>query len=217
MTLRGQVQEAVIFGENILLTREISARLGESRLLLRDVVENVGYRTSEHMMLYHINGGYPAIGPGGCLVSPTLEVKPRDAEAEKGKDRYAEFPAPIPGYLEQVYYHKLAPDAQGRVRAALANEGFAGGKGFGFYVAYRADQLPRFTEWKMVGQVDYVVGMEPANCLVEGRARERECGTLQFMEPGERREYELEIGVLEDAAAIRAFRQAVEQAVKSAR
>jgi hypothetical protein len=217
MTLRGQVQEAVIFGENVLLTRGITARLGESRFFVRDVVENVGYRTAEHMILYHINGGYPAIGPGGRLISPTLKATPRDAEAEKGKGRYAEFPAPIPGYLEQVYYHELAPDADGRVRAALANEGFAGGKGFGFYVAYRADQLPRFTEWKMVGQVDYVVGMEPANCLVEGRAKERERGTLQFLEPGERREYELEIGALENAEAIRVFRDTVEQALRAAR
>jgi hypothetical protein len=130
---------------------------------------------------------------------------------------YAELSAPVPGYQEQVYYHKLAPDSQGKVRTALANEGFAGGKGFGFYVAYRADQLPRFTEWKMVGQVDYVVGMEPANCLVEGRAKERERGTLQFLEPGERREYELEIGVLENAEAIARFRQQVDEALGAAR
>ena len=169
------------------------------------------------MILYHINGGYPAIGPNGRLVSPTLAATPRDAEAEKGKDRYAEFPAPIPGYLEQVYYHELAADAQGLVRAGLANESFAGGKGFGFYVSYRAEQLPFFTEWKMVGQVDYVVGMEPANCHVEGRARERERGTLQFLEPGERRCYELEIGVLEDAGAIQRFRETVERALRAAR
>jgi hypothetical protein len=38
--------------------------------------------------------------------------------------------------------------------------------------------------------------MEPANCLVDGRAKEREYGTLQFLEPGEEREYHLEPGVL---------------------
>jgi hypothetical protein len=217
MSLRGQVQEAVIFGENVVLTREITARLGESRLFLRDAVENVGYRTTEHMILYHINGGYPAVAPGGCLISPTLETTPRDAEAETGKEQYAEFSAPVPGYREKVYYHRMVPDRGGRVRAALVNEGFAAGHGFGFYVSYHAAQLPRFTEWKMMGQVDYVVGMEPANCLVEGRARERERGALQFLEPGERREYELEIGVLEDAEAIAGFRDTVREALKKAR
>ena len=216
MTLRGQVQQAVIFGENLLLTREITARLGESRLFLRDAVENVGYRTTEHMILYHINGGYPAVAPGSELIAPSIEVTPRDAEAEKGKGEYARFSAPVPGYLETAYYHNLAADAEGRVRTALANEGFAGGRGFGFYVSYRADQLPRFTEWKMMGQVDYVVGMEPANCLVEGRASERERGTLQFLEPGERREYELEIGVLENAEAISRMREAARLAIDRA-
>jgi hypothetical protein len=48
----------------------------------------------------------------------------------------------------------------------------------------------------MNGEGTYVVGMEPANCLVEGRDKERERGTLQFLQPGERREYDLEIGVL---------------------
>ncbi|UCH34489.1 MAG: aldose 1-epimerase family protein, partial [Armatimonadota bacterium] len=217
MSVRGQVQEAVIFGENVLLTREITTRLGENRFWWRDVVENVGYRTTEHMILYHINGGYPAVAPGGKLVSPTLDATPRDADAEIGKEEYAQFSAPVPDYREKVYYHNMAPDAEGRIRAALINEGFAGGHGFGFYVTYRADQLPRFTEWKMMGQVDYVVGMEPANCLVEGRARERERGTLQFLEPGERREYEAEIGVLDNAEAIRGFQDAVQKALKGAR
>jgi hypothetical protein len=216
MSIRGQVQEAVIFGENVLLTREITARLGESRLFIHDTAQNVGYRTTEHMILYHVNGGYPAVAPGARLISPTLGTTPRDAEAEIGREEYAQFSAPVPGYKEKVYYHEMAPDGDGLVRAALANEGFAGGHGFGFYVTYIPAQLPRFTEWKMMGQVDYVVGMEPANCLVEGRAKERERGTLQFLEPGEMREYDLEIGVLEDAAAIARFRKATEQAVKDA-
>lgn len=216
MTLRGQVHEAVIFGENVLLSREITARLGENRLFIHDVAENVGYRTTEHMILYHINGGYPAVAPDGGLVSPTLATKPRDADAEIGKEEYAQFSAPVPGYREKVYYHEFAADADGFVRAALVNDGFAGGHGFGFYVTYRPEQLPRFTEWKMMGQVDYVVGMEPANCLVEGRARERERGTLQFLEPGERREYDLEIGVLENAEQIASFREAVDRALADA-
>jgi hypothetical protein len=216
MTLRGRVHEAVIFGENVLLNREITARLGENRLFLHDTVENVGYRTTEHMILYHINGGYPAVAPGGSLVSPTLATKPRDADAEIGQEEYAQFSAPVPGYREKVYYHQFAVDAEGFVRAALVNDGFAGGHGFGFYVSYPAEQLSRFTEWKMMGQVDYVVGMEPANCLVEGRARERERGTLQFLEPGEQREYDLEIGVLENAEHITRFRAAVDKALRDA-
>jgi hypothetical protein len=38
-----------------------------------------------------------------------------------------------------------------------------------------------------------------------GRAHERQRGALQFLEPGERREYRLEIGVLDGREAIEAF------------
>ena len=58
-----------------------------------------------------------------------------------------------------------------------------------------------------MGEGDYVVGMEPANCLVEGREVDRAVGRLQFLEPGESRPYHLEIGVLASAGEIEAFRE----------
>jgi len=77
----------------------------------------------------------------------------------------------------------------------------------GLYVQYRQKELPKFTQWKMVGEGEYVLGMEPANCLVQGRAKERERGTLQFLEPGEKREFIVRIGVLDGDAAIDQFKQ----------
>ncbi|MGQ9523386.1 MAG: aldose 1-epimerase family protein [Armatimonadota bacterium] len=197
--VQGKVRESIVFGENLVLTRRIEAKLGESRLWIHDRVENLGHEPSPLMMLYHINGGFPAVADGGKLLSASIEVCPRDEEAEKGKEEYARFQAPTPGYKEKVYYHDIVPDPNGFVTTALANEEL----GFGFYVRYRKDQLPRFTEWKMMGEGTYVVGMEPANCLVEGRAKERERGTLQYIQPGDVREFDLEIGVLDSAAALR--------------
>jgi hypothetical protein len=86
------------------------------------------------------------------------------------------------------------------VTTALVNRSIAGG--FGFYVKYNKNELPVFTEWKMNAPGTYVVGVEPGNCHVEGRARERERGTLQMLEPGEKRNYALEIGVLTSEEAI---------------
>jgi hypothetical protein len=42
----------------------------------------------------------------------------------------------------------------------------------------------------------YVCGIEPANCHVDGRVRERERGTLQNLSPGEKKVLSMEIGVL---------------------
>lgn len=56
-------------------------------------------------------------------------------------------------------------------------------------------------QWKQVGQGTYVLGLEPANCLGEGRSAARERGTLVELAPGEVRSYALEMKVLAGKAA----------------
>ena len=196
MWARGKVIETSVFGENICLTREIKAKLGEARLFVHDIVENRGYRKTPHMILYHINGGFPVVSEGSELLSASLEVIPRDEEAKVGLEEYHKFLPPTPGFKERCYYHRMGTDSEGNVRAALVNKKLLGGQGFGFYIKYPKSELPEFVEWKMNGEGIYVVGMEPANCWVEGRDKVRQKGRLSFLEPGERREYHLEIGVL---------------------
>ena len=200
LSVTGKVREATVFGENLQLTRTLTAKLGEKRLFLRDTVENMGAKTSEHMMLYHINIGFPAVNDSARLIAPTLSATPRDADAQDGKEQYASLQPPQAGFREKVYFHKLASDTQGRVTTAIVDDqtdaGGSDGTGFGVYCAYSPSQLPNFTEWKMLDAGTYVVGMEPANCSVLGRAAERAAQTLQHLEPGEQRQYDLEIGVL---------------------
>lgn len=203
--VRGKCQESIVFSENLLLTREISAYLGESRIFVHDIVENVGHARTEHMYLYHVNIGFPAVDDGARLLTPTRSWRPRDAEAEAGKEEWPRFQPPTFGYKEKVYFHDLATDGDGFTQTAIANPAL----GHGVYIRYPKAQMPEFIEWKMMGVRNYVVGMEPANCSVLGRAAERERGTLQFLEPGERREYRLEIGVLDSREAIEQFEQTV--------
>lgn len=202
MWVRGKMRETVVFGENLSLTRRIWANLGESRLFLRDLVVNEGYQTTPHMMLYHVNLGFPLLAEGTELIAPSRKVTPRDAVAAPGLDSHARYEAPVAGYQEQVFYHDMAAGEDGFVTALLANRGFDGGRGLGVYLRYRQAELFRFIQWKMVGAGTYVTGLEPANCLVEGRDKDRARGILQFLEPGDQREYLLEIGVLDGNAEI---------------
>lgn len=214
MWVQGKVRETAVFGENLELSRRITARLGESKIWIHDTVTNLGYRETEHMILYHINLGFPVIDEGGKLVAPVLEYKPRDADGEIEKEKYGSFPAPTPGFRERVYYLDMAEDSDGNVSAALVNPGFRNGRGFGFYAKYPKSELPKFTEWKMTAEGTYVVGLEPANCWVEGRAKERERG-LQFLKPGEARDYHLELGVLTSAEEIARFEAGVKASQQS--
>ena len=205
MWVQGKVRETVSLGVDILLKRKIWAKLGESKLYINDMVKNIGFDRSPHMILYHINGGYPSVDENSRLVLSSKKVIPRDKNAEAGLDAYDRFQAPTAGFEEQVYYHEMSVDEDGYAYAALINRNFKNGQGFGFYVKYAKATLPIFVQWKMNAVGSYVVGMEPANCHVEGREKEKEYGTLQYLEPGEKREYELEIGVLSSVLEIDTF------------
>ena len=56
-------------------------------------------------------------------------------------------------------------------------------------MTYDTSELKCFTEWKMMGKHDYVLGLEPGNCYPDGRDAMREQGMLEFLKPGEEREF----------------------------
>lgn len=198
MWVRGKVRETAALEENLCLTRKISTKLGERRFLLHDVVENLGYAKTEFMILYHMNMGFPLISEDTQLILPVKKTKPRDKEAAKGIKSYAQCLAPQPDYKEQVFYHTPKPAKDGRVTLGVVNHKLS----LGLYIRYPVKELPNLVQWKMMGEGSYVVGIEPANCQVEGRAVERKQGTLQFLAPGEKKEFHLEIGVVTSADEI---------------
>lgn len=196
MWAQGKVHEAAFFGANVMLTRRIYTKLGSAKLRIEDIVENMGHEPVPHMFLYHINVGFPVLDENAEFISTSVNVLPRDEEAEKGVENYSTFQPPTPGFKEQVFYHDMKADDNNHVYLAVVNRDFNNGQGIGVYLRYHKTQFPKFTQWKMNGEGAYVVGLEPANCWVEGRAKERERGTLQYIEAGGRRHYESEISVL---------------------
>ena len=194
--VEGQVRETIVFGENLLLHRRIEARLGEAKISVFDTVTNEGFLATPHMILYHINAGFPVVDEGSQLIAPSRSVTPRDEDAQSGIQEYNHFSSPIPNYREQVFFHEMQAASDGYVTAAVVNKAFNNGQGFGFYVRYRQKELPCFNQWKMMGESVYAVGMEPASNWVSGRAKERERGALQILQPGEQRSYHLEFGPL---------------------
>lgn len=211
MWAQGRMRESSVFGENVELWRRISAKLGEPKIHIHDRVTNMGWEAIEHMFLYHCNLGFPLLDNGSRLIAAADSVKPRDAEAENEQELYAQMTDPISGFKERCYYLGMVEDSDGLVSVGVANSSFRDGQGIGLYLRYPKAELPKFTEWKCMAQGTYVLGLEPANCWVEGRAKERERGTLQFLEPGETREYHLEIGILSSSDDIREFESKVEE------
>jgi hypothetical protein len=206
ISLSGEMIEGSLFGGCLRLRRRIETMLGAKSLTLQDEVMNVGPRPAPHMMLYHCNLGFPVLGPESRLLAPSITVQPNTPDAERGKEDYDKADRPTAGYGEKVYEHRLASRRQ-RTAVALVNEECDGG--FGVYLRFRTDQLPVFNQWKMMGRSEYVMGLEPGTNGVTGRAAEREKGRLIRLRTGQRREYELEVGVLDGKEEIAAMEKEI--------
>ncbi|MFA7692761.1 MAG: aldose 1-epimerase family protein [Candidatus Hydrogenedentales bacterium] len=212
MRLSGTLRETSVFGENLTLTRTISAALGESKFFIHDTLTNEGFKKTGVMLLYHCNIGWPALDKGSRILAPCAMIAPRDDAAKKGMENWAVMDAPTANYQEKCYYHDLTPDRNGKVTVAMINDGFPD-KGFGVYVTYNKKELPRFVQWKQMGEQEYVCGFEPCLCTLEGREKEEELGLLSYLKAGESRSFQLEFGTLTEADEVKALERKASQPV----
>jgi len=198
----GEVLQAAVFGERLLLRRRVEARVGESRITVRDEVENAGFDPTPHMYLYHVNVGFPVVDEGAELLAPAVSVTPRGDYPAEG---YGRFHAPEEGYVERVFEHELAAEEGGTVPVAVVNRRL----GLGVYQLYDRNQFPHHFVWRMLGEGTYVVGIEPSTNRTAGRLDARRRGELIRLRAGERRAYGMELGVLEGESEIERFARRV--------
>jgi Domain of unknown function (DUF4432) len=185
----GEVRQAAPFVEALTLRRRIEVDLGGRTIRISDEVENLGSVPSAHMLLYHMNVGWPVLDDGAELLVPATDVRPVDGGDTAG---YRLMGPPVPGAPERVFEHEVAAGPDGLVTVALVNRAV----GMGFVQRFRASQLPFHNVWRMLGAGMYVVGLEPGTNRDSGRWEARRRGELLELAPGEIRRYALEIGVL---------------------
>jgi len=200
MMISGIIEETRIFGEYLRLTREIRSRLGENVISIQDKVENIDFEPSPLMLLYHFNFGFPLMSEKTEILFSSRRVVPR--EAETPLDGFAGWQAPAIGYQERVYYHEnimKSSNREGWATAVIQNPKFPLVDNricdLSVRLSWATENLPRLVQWKMPGAGVHVLGIEPANCYVEGRAKERERGTLVSLEPGQSLSYELKLEI----------------------
>jgi hypothetical protein len=194
----GTVRQAAVFGEAMELRRRIEARVGASHFTIHDEVENVGFDPVTHMYLYHVNVGWPVVDAGAEYLIP---AEPGSPVAEYPPGEYRRVTPPAPAMAEQCWEHDVIPEAAGTVPVGVVNRD----AGLGTYQVYRKSQLPFHTMWRMLGEGEYAIAMEPTTNRDAGRFDARERGELAFLAPGERRTYDLEVGGLAGGDAIDAF------------
>jgi hypothetical protein len=205
MWVQGRTRETTVFGEDIRLTRRVSARLGESCLYIDDVLDNLGHAPAPLMLAYHINVGFPLLDEDSELISSAHELEPITDDREAALANYARYGPPRMDWQPTVLVHNVRASSDGWARTALVNKRL----GLGLYIKQRPGELPFLWQWKQLGYGAYVAGVEPANCFGRGRADDRARGTLQFLEPGGQRRHALEIGVLDGGQAIDEFAHSI--------
>ncbi len=193
--ITGQVREASVHGRNLLLERTISTSLHSASFTIQDTVENQGVHSSPLMILYHFNFGFPLLTSKSKIYSPSESITPIDDLSEASLDKWNLFDSPHMGQQELVYFHRMKADRREVAVVLVSNEEDLD---FGIAMHYDSQTLSRFNQWKMTGVNHFVLGLEPANCNTRGREYERSQGTLEFIEPGERREFKIELQILEN-------------------
>lgn len=200
LEIKGRVVQAHSWKENLTLTRTISTKAGATNFRMSDVVANEGPVSSPHTIMYHVNPGFPVFTENSKILWSIARAEGA-SEAE-----FLKFTAPGKGGEGGGYFYHKA-DADGRARAAVVNPALGGG--FGLYMEWDNEALPVMITWKQLARHAYLVALEPANCRIKTNAKLREEGALPYLEPGEKRTYELEFGVLDGAEEVERFRRSL--------
>jgi hypothetical protein len=173
LVARARIVDATAIGHRLDVDREIRTRIGEGRVTVTDVTRNLGPETEAAPILYHCNLGPPLWSEGARVEIDSTEAVARD---EGTPPAWHLAPALQPGAPERVYEHV------GASRATVINGGLRLGLTW---------SLPRLWQWVHPGYG--VLGLEPANCSVLGRAHDRAEGRLPTLGPGEVRTTSVEI------------------------
>ena len=145
MKVSGQVRESVASGENLVIKRTITTKLFSSEFTLEDTVINEGFSEEEIALCYHCNFGYPLVSEDSVITNVPEEI--------------SHITSPVHGAEEEcipvIFTEKTA-------KVGIEN------KSTRVELTYNTDTLPDFLLWKMLGEGDYAIGLEPRTTVYGG-------------------------------------------------
>jgi hypothetical protein len=179
--VKAKIRDAVLFGRKFILTRTYRISLDENIVIISDEIENIGTEKLPLMLLYHFNMGYPLLSEKAVLDIPHTSVRPHNKRAADGISSCLVVEKPQDGFEEQCYYYDVI-EKDGFCQIGISNEE----NGAKLQMRWKADALDCFTQWKMMGSGEYVMGFEPGNCTPEGCAAMEKAGKLKLLGAGEK-------------------------------
>lgn len=187
--IRAKILDEVIFSHKLTLERKYSISLVNNSFKIEDKIINNGDKEYPVEILYHMNMGYPLLSEDSELRINSSDVKPRNEHAAEGINEWNKILPPTSNFEEQCYFHKFEKELG---FAAIFNKKLKSG----VEIIFNTNNLKYFTEWKMMGERDYVLGLEPGNCHPDGRNKMREENALKILSPNESVTYQVKIKLL---------------------
>lgn len=194
----GIIRETTTFGPSLELKRTISGTIGKAVIHIKDQVTNRGNSPAPHMVLYHINCGWPLINEGTRIVWQG-DIQPREADASISSfnkaHKFIRCAAPLEAHAafgEDVAFIDPKADKNDQVTCGYMNDELE----LGLSISFSKKQMPWLINWQHWGKNEYVTALEPATNPPIGQAAARENGTLIFLKPGESRTYEIKLEVI---------------------
>lgn len=200
------VRETRVFGQHLFLRRVISGRLGEPAIYISDRVVNAGNQPCPLMLLYHINFGWPLVDAGADIVyrgqfrSRGLPMD--DATFAAGDVKQCKAPqAAHRGGGEGCGFIDPAAQRDGNCKAAIVNKKLP----LAAVVEFNKKQLPCLANWQHWGPGEYVCALEPGTNFPIGQKKARLEKSLQFLKPGQSKQFDVAIRVLDSKQQISDF------------
>jgi hypothetical protein len=197
--ISGTMRETAVFGPNLELKRTITAFAGQSKLMINDTVYNLGNTDAPLMLLYHCNFGWPLVDEG----SEIFYDGQVESRGSKGDNAIFNDGSEYKKCLPPQESHNGTGEACGFITPQAGTDGLctAGIKnpklGITAQMKFKNDQLPCLTNWQHWGRGEYVTGIEPGTNYPIGQAAAKEQNALTILKPGEKKDFELMIEVVE--------------------
>jgi len=213
MSITAVIKESKVFGPHLELRRTITSTLGQSNIVIDDEVTNRGNVSTPHMILYHCNFGWPLVDEGADIIyKGTCQSAGRDGDDELFNEthNYKKCQKPLNSHKasgESCGFIDVAPDEEGLCHVGLVNTAL----NLGLTIKYQKQQLPALTNWQHWGPGEYVCALEPGTNSPIGQNKAKELNELVLLEPGEKRNYHLEIQVLSKTEPIQEFLSKLEE------
>lgn len=176
-----EVRQTFVFGACLSLRRRYECLVGSNYFTVRDRVRNIGPTPIPHLILYHINLGYPLIDDGSTFA---LTESTKVWHIGEGMP-LASFGVPAAEQTRDLSLHRwTAQQAKSAVFVASVSN-------LALEIGLDSSQLPFCQVLRIPSTGHYGLSIEPSSTSSRSRHDADEQGETRMLGPGEEARYDL--------------------------